>query len=85
MLENGGDIDTLHKVDVYMGRYNRNYIQMFDDLQKSLWLFGDIDHIPMESKIESPMESLTESVIVPYGDNFDDDDDGYDGTSVSAV
>ena len=63
--------------------------------KKSIRLFRDIDHVPMGSPIKSPTESPTESVIVPYsavivpyGDTFGvdvDDDDEYDGMSVSSV
>ena len=57
-----------------MERYIGDYPQMFDDLQKNILLFGEIDVLP------------TESVIVPFGrSNIDSDDDGFDGVLVSAV
>ena len=74
MLENKADKDTISDVDIYMERYAGNYPQMFDDLQKNILLFGEIDFLP------------TESVIAPYGcSNIDSDDDGFDGMLVSAV
>ena len=79
LLENGGNKDTLLRINDYMERYKGNYRQMFDDLQNDILSFGGIDLVPMESP--------TGSSIVLYGDEFDadNDDDGYDGMSVSGV
>ena len=84
LLENGGNKDTLLRINDYMERYKGNYPQMFDDLQNDILSFRGIDLVPMESPTGSGI--VPYDVVVPYGDEFDvDDDDGYDGISVSVV